>query len=477
MTILKIEDPRNLITASRLDVFSKIDFVRGYLDGYQTSWSKDIYKAYLNSTKPLAGFNENGTKFSIEDYEREYIQLIESCREFGFNSAISRILVSKGGVVNGAHRLAVSICLGLKLEAEISQQEDQIYDFRYLNRIGIPSIYKKQMCWHLLSYRNDARAFVLSDLSESIERKIISAIDEFADIVTIEKINLTKIGQRRLMELVYGHNTWWKPQFRESMVVERFTRDDAHCSVVFFIGSDLSRLNEFKKTLRKLLGSDFFERQIHGTDVFADTISLAEIMLNENGRHFINNAPIDSESRILSLLGGQIQRDEADGLLIPWAIDGSSVLEIYGIREARDLDYIAKEDDNLPESIKSIGDNHRTEFIKYPLSEYDVISDPRLHFRFKGFKFMSLSSLMFVKSNLLDQKALKDLTAMTNFYVLGGPLYSNSEIGGKAKLWRIELRLNQLFLNSIKFLPSKYQIYLKKLASRIRKVLTNWIRR
>lgn len=469
--VLKVSDPKSLITASRLDVFSKIDYVRSYLDGHHTSWSKAIYRSYLHAIQPRVGFNENGAKFSIRDYEREFIALIESCETFGFDPSMSRIPVSRGGIVDGSHRLAVSLCLSLKPEIENSEQEDHVYDFRFINRIGLAPIYRQHMSWHLLTYRKDARAFLLTDLDENLERRIIDAINDFAQIVTIEKADLTKIGQRRMMELAYGHNSWWKPQFRESMVSERFSSNKGRCTAIFFIGSDLSRLNDFKLSLRGLLGSDYFDRQIHGTDYFFDTIAIAEILLNNNGLHFINNSPIDSESRVVSLLGGPIQYEEADGLAVPWCIDGSSVMEIYGIREARDIDYVSINEGKLLSSIKKAGDNHKTEFLKYPISEYDLVSDPRLHFRYKGYKFMALSTLMFIKSTLLDAKSLKDIVSIAQFFGSGGPIYRNIDMRARSRRWRIELALNTVFLKVITFLPVNFQNLLKKAATRLRKLL------
>ncbi len=471
MTIMKTNDSRDLITASRLDVFSKIDYVRTYLDGYPTSWSRAIYRSYLHATKPSGDFNENGTKFSIQDYERDFIELIKSCRESGFDSSISKIPVSKRGIVDGSHRLAISLCLGLKPEVEDSNEEDHVYDFRFVNRIGLDPIYRQHMSWNLLTYRNDSRAFLLTDLDKSLEDRVIDAISDFAQIVTIEKVDLTKIGQRRMMELAYGHNEWWKPQFRESMVSERFSRDRGTCSTVFFIGSDLSRLNDFKSSLRELLGNSNFDRQIHGTDFFSDTIALAEVFLNKNGLHFINNAPIDSESRIVSILGGPIQHEEADGLAVPWCIDGSAVMEIYGVREARDIDYVSINDGKLLPSIKKAGENHKKEFFKYPISEYDLVSDPRLHFRFKGHKFMALSTLMFIKSSLLDAKALQDINLIARFFDSGGPVYSTSDMRSRARLWRFELILNAIFVKVIGFLPVDSQDSLKKSISRLRKMV------
>ena len=463
----------SLITASRLDVFSKVDFVQTYLNGYQTSWAKSLYRGYLSASRPNGKFDENGSKFSLEDYERDFIQLIESCKKNGYQSSISRIPMTNNGIVNGAHRLAAALCLNLEVSTEAVDEEDQIYDYRFMNRIGLSSIYRQHMAWNLISNRLDSRVILLTNLNDEVEKKVVQGIREFAEIVTVERINLTKTGERRLMELAYGHNDWWKPQFRESMVSERFSSGDNFCTAVFTIGSDVSRAQEQKLNIRKLLGSGHFDRQIHGSDYFSDTITLAEVLLNRNGVHFMNTAPIDSETRIFDLLGGcKIFEDTAD-LQIPWCIDGSSILEMYGIRKARDIDFVAMDVENVPREIRKIGDNHISEFSKYPLGLEEVILDPRLHFRYKGNKIMSLSTLTFIKSNLLDVKAVEDINLISKFYEFGGPIYMDADLRNKARLWRVELFLNSVLTRATSPLPERLRNSLKSAFSRIRSQLNN----
>jgi|LakMenE01Jun11ns_1017448.scaffolds.fasta_scaffold9957867_3 hypothetical protein len=459
---------QSLITASRLDVFSKIDFVQTYLDGFQTSWAKSIYRGFLSASRPDGKFDENGSKFSLEDYERDFIQLIESCKKNGYQSSISRIPTTKNGIVNGAHRLAVALCLNLEVSTEAVDEEDQIYDYRFMNRIGLSSNYRQQMAWNLVSRRQDSRVFLLTNLNDEVEKKVVQGIREFAEIVTVERINLTKIGERRLMELAYGHNDWWRPQFRESMVSERFSSGDNTCTAVFTIGSDSSRAQEQKLSIRKLLGSEHFDRQIHGSDNFSDTITLAEVLLNRNGVHFMNTAPIDSESRIFDLLGGHKIFEDTAHVQIPWCIDGSAVLEMYGIRRARDIDFIAMDVESMPREIRNIGDNHISEFSKYPIGLEEVILDPRLHFRYKGNKLMSLSTLTFIKSSLLDIKAVEDINLISKFYEFGGPTYVDGDLRNKARLWKIELLLNSILTSLISPLPEKMRNSVKSFLSRVR---------
>ena len=464
---------QSLITASRLDVFSKVDFVQTYLNGYQSSWAKSIYRGFLSASRPDGKFDENGSKFSLEDYERDFIQLIESCKKNGYQSSISRIPITKNGIVNGAHRLAAALCLNLEVSTEAVDEEDQIYDYRFMNRIGLSSIYRQQMAWNLVSRRQDSRVFLLTSLNDEVEKKVVQGIREFAEIVTVEHINLTKIGERRLMELAYGHNDWWRSQFRESMVSERFSSGDNICTAVFTIGSDISRAQEQKLSIRKLLGSEHFDRQIHGSDNFSDTITLAEVLLNRNGVHFMNSAPIDSESRIFDLIGGHKIFEDTEHLQIPWCIDGSSILEMYGIRRARDIDFVAMEVENMPREIRNIGDNHISEFSKYPIGLEEVILDPRLHFRYKGNKIMSLSTLTFIKSSLLDVKAVEDINLISKFYEFGGPVYMDSDLRNKARLWKIELLLNSILMRLISPLPEKMRNSVKSILSRVRTLFFN----
>ena len=84
---------------------------------------------------------------------------------------------------------------------------------------------------------------------------------------------------------------------------------------------------------------------------------------------------------------------------------------------------------------------------------------------------MALSTLMFIKSSLLDTKALKDIVSIAQFFDSGGPIYGNHDMRGRARLWRIELALNSVFVNAIAFLPVNIQSSIKKVATKLRKFL------
>ena len=71
MSILNVNDPRDLITASRLDVFSKIDYVQSYLDGHQTSWSKAIKVNQDSSQRHQVGLKEESTQVLDEAQVQE----------------------------------------------------------------------------------------------------------------------------------------------------------------------------------------------------------------------------------------------------------------------------------------------------------------------------------------------------------------------------------------------------------------------
>lgn len=458
-----------LVSASRLDVFSKTDFVESRVRGYQTSWSRTLFREYLRATRPDGKFSENNTKFSLEDYEIEFIRLIDSMRVDGFDSTKGRIPVGKSGIINGAHRLATAICLGIDVEIEESSEEDQVYDFHFMRRIGLSNVFRQQMVWNLIKRRNDTRAYLLTGISGDMEKKIVRAITEFAQVVSVERIELTQIGERRLMELAYSHNDWWCSRFRETMVAERFTSGNSHCTIVFIIGTDLNLLGNQKDYLRTILGDINFDRQIHGTDTYSDTITLGEVLLNKNGVQFMNTAPLDSESRVIDQVGGPRLFNSCSDVEIPWCIDGSAVLEIFGIRRARDIDYVALDGHQIIDPLVRFGDDHKKEFQLYPLNYDDVILDPRLHFRYLGLKIMSLPTITYVKNYLLDPKAIEDIDLITRFVKHDGPIYKDQKSNRTARIWRIELFLGSIYERTLSILPKKYVGKIRHVVSICRK--------
>jgi hypothetical protein len=463
-------NPIDVISPTRLDVFTKLDFARGVITGEGLSWGRNLYREYMSASAPTNKFDEDGIKFSLDDYENSFVSLIASMKENGFLTDLGSVPIGKLGITNGAHRLASALALGVTIETNTTGDIDQIYDLRFLRRIGMHYDSINYISWRYLQHSIRQRAFLLTAINPEDSKKIVKEIGSRFPITGLSKVELSEIGKRRLMGLAYGHNSWWLPQFSESMVAERFNQDVEDCTLVLF-DSDMSDLTEFKSELRSNLSGKLFERQIHGTDAYSDTVSLAEVLLNRNGINFMNNSPLGSETRLMASIKSRIYQNRIIEEIRD-CIDGSSVLELYGIREARDLDYITS--GNYLSEYASIGSCHNGEYPGYSEIPTDIIFDPRKHFIFKGHKFISLSTFCGIKHYVDDLKARADLKLIMSMTSFTTPLYHSGVDVRNARKWRVAFIINSQLSSFLSLLPDKLEKQLRTIISKLRSKYTSF---
>ena len=103
-------------------------------------------------------------------------------------------------------------------------------------------------------------------------------------------------------------------------------------------------------------------------------------------------------------------------------------MEAYGIREARDCDYVSLNEVEL--GLPGLGislANEKPELANMSIDE--AIDDPRNYFYYHGLKFATLQAVMQLKQNREEKKDCRDVR-MIQSQVLGG-----FSFGAAATLW------------------------------------------
>ena len=98
----------DLVTPFRFDLVLKYLYAKSIINNYKTDFYKEMYKEHLRLWN---GFREydNPNKCTFEAFDEEFKKIIESIKEGGFNSEISKVpLLEDQYLVNGAHRVARS---------------------------------------------------------------------------------------------------------------------------------------------------------------------------------------------------------------------------------------------------------------------------------------------------------------------------------------------------------------------------------
>lgn len=461
-------DPNTLISASRLDVFARTEFVRARLSGLGEFWSRDLYRNFLKANDINGKELENGEKSTITDYFRAFERLIDSMQQVGFDESKSCVPVSSKGIVNGAHRLAIAISIGIPIAIELTEEPFGIYDYRWFDKQGLQSVFVESMAFNLLSRSKNARAILIFDQHKYIVDEIESNIRHSAEVVIRRRIPLSEIGKRRIVQLAYDHNEWWLTNRLEQMTAERFTLGDSHCDVIFTLESNLSDLQQRKNMLRQLLPAGNFERSLHGSDHYFDTMYLAESLLNRNSVEFLNFSPIGSEERIIKLLGGPFATLAPSAVTKDWCIDGSAVLEIHGLRLANDIDYIMISENMIPQSLLKNGDNHQTEYMRSRIRMDEIILDPRLHMIYKGIKFITLDNLLMtrIESRKIN---MKDVQLVSNLYQTSQIIYAKREVQFKSIFQKCIFIVKRESDKGLRKLPRSLENRVRHLIGNLRK--------
>ena len=82
-------------------------------------------------------------------------------------------------------------------------------------------------------------------------------------------------------------------------------------------------------------------------------------------------------------------------------------MEMYSLRNAKDIDYLHKNDNIL--NIENIENHNGIWLSYYTKTKDDIIYNPENHFYFNGFKFVSLNILREMKKKRNEIKDQNDL--------------------------------------------------------------------
>ena len=449
--------------------------MRGQLSGEGERWASLLYSQYLECIEPKNGFAENGTKFSLEDYVKDFRSLIEALRTHGFDCKFGCIPIGSDGIVNGSHRTAACLVMGLEVCVEESLEKNQRYDYKFLRNIGLnPDLIDAVILDYCNQFEN-IKVLCLIGCEKNKFEEIVSGIEKTNKIIYTQELELSNIGARRIIQILYGLNDWWSDDLIEPLFLERFSTNEKMISFVFFHEDSLEKVFELKAKIRQNLPSRTSFKTIHSTDNQTESIRVAQCVLNANSVHYINNAPIGSENNLSIILASEFSKMpnlNYDKVVVV----ASSVLEMYGIRQAADIDVIHADSESEFIQKSKVLSSHNEEYKYFPLHISDLINDPRLYFYSNGVKFMSLSTMLFFKLNRYEDKDIEDVKNVLD-YKMGASLYNKKRTQGKAIRKRRGLIVRRKVEKIISFLPNSWEMPIKSIYIKSRKFFKLFISR
>tara|TARA_B100001057_G_C22846689_1_gene949336 strand:+ start:777 stop:2237 length:1461 start_codon:yes stop_codon:yes gene_type:complete len=355
----------------------------------------------------------NLKKNTLEDFEKFFIKTYESIKNNGFDLQKSVIpLTYDKNYLNGSHRISSSIFFKKKIHVLNTNLENfLITDFNFFFKKAVkPHIIEKV----LKSYINYIEGLHIAFIWPSAKGKVSEINKLINNKIYTKEIKLNSIGAHNLLAEVYKEHKWVgnsKNNYKGTIgkLKECFKSFDNPIRIIVFIEKNQSKVIEIKDQIRKIF--NIGKHSIHITDEKDEAVSLSKLIFNNNGIHFLNNANpykfIHTEKKLINfkkkLLRDKIPFDKI-------VVTGSYMLELYGIRKARDIDYI-----NL-KNHSSKSEEINTTIIKYfKINKEDLVYDDNYFFEFKGLKFISFDQLYYMKIKRNEIKDERDVKIMKSF--------------------------------------------------------------
>lgn len=400
---------RKLLTWNRFDLGFKLFYLENIDRAPEIS--KLVYKEDIRvQTQGTYVEYGNNSKNSFSKYEEDFLSIKSAISSEGFDSEKSLLPLSlDGSIVNGAHRLACSIITGAEVDCFRTEQNTMLCTYEYFYNNNVPEFILDIAANTFIEYSENV---YIAFLWPSGSRNLSMSEALFDSVVYKKKMDLTATGAFNLLVELYKHMDWVGsplksyPGIKQKML-ECFS-EKGEVSVIVFQSESIDNVRLIKQKVRDINGIGF--SSIHITDDCEEAIRISRLIFSKNGLHFINNAnpfrysaaeEIDNFARVMEVNGFSFK---------DFALDGSVLLSLYGIRKHADIDYIAISGIELPKPYEK---RSAEQMCFHEFAAEDLLYDPRNFFYFRGVKLISFERAYQAKKKRNEAKDIADLRSMS----------------------------------------------------------------
>ena len=414
----------NNLSLTRFDFIAKYLYIKYYEKIYKSNFYLNLYKKHIEVFNKC--WEHPGTKTKIQDFINSFNKLIEYLKKEGFSKKYP-IEVGKNKVLNnGIHRFTVSYYYNIDpIIKNVDCNGCDIYNYDFFkNRnnywrrdneqyVNLDEIYLDTMALEYVRLNKNMFPIVLypksqNYLNKEIKEKLDKIIEKYGYIYYKKKVKLTEKGMLNLIKELYRGEKWLGGMFpRDEYAYSKLKNIycDDYIEIIILSINDTYNLRNLKEMCRKLFPLE--KNSLHIPDNHKDGFRICSSLLNSNSIYFLNNSSNDfcSVSERMNKLNNYFNLLKEDN--IDYCITSSIILEMYGLRDAKDIDYLHREnkDINLP-----FFGSHKGKWLDfYHVSKEEIIYNPKYHFYFNGFKFATLDVIKIMKQNRNEEKDKRDI--------------------------------------------------------------------
>lgn len=418
---------------NRFDLIIKYLYVFKHLENLHTIFFDELYTSHIqciNNFTEISDYeNLKYLKSSPEICIHIFNKLIKSIKDNGFHSNYPVPIGQNNVIINGAHRLAISLYLNISPVFDIKNTIGSVnytYNF-FLNRRIMPPlnnagpplsrIYCDFAVLNAVRLVKNLRIMVLfPNVYNKNDSDVMRIIEDNGTIYYKKEFILSKTGLRNLIKECYRYEKWIGGSFPTDALANNktelcYANNPTTIYVIYTPNNVNNVMLKIKNECRLLFSKG--KHSLHISDEAEDTFRVSSAVLNDNSLHYLNNSKNNvsfSTEKLISKYKNHIGQDHN------FCLTSSIILELYGIRYANDLDYIHTNDYDLTKLDLKISPHTNRWLQYYHTHKHDIIFNPNNHFYTCGLKCISLNSLQKMKTARNEVKDNSDLVQINDFF-------------------------------------------------------------
>jgi len=457
---------KELLSYKRFDLYAILVYIDHKVKGLDMTFASELYQ---KRTQAATGYKfkepGNDSKNSFARFVESLDKLIEVFKNGLFDTEISIVPIDQNNIlIDGAHRVACAAYFNKEIKVikfiDWDINLDVTSDFfkqKFVMQSYIDTMALEYCKWHKNIYMLIFWPKSFNTIENKNEADLL--INNSCNVVYRKRMKLNYTAIRNLMLQIYGHMDWVgsiddKFKNTHGKATEVY---DSNQSVecVLLEAESFQTVFDLKQDIRGEFNIGL--ASVHTTDNWSETNQVANLLFNPNSIHHLETSEPDKFKSSYQLVEEyksiiqSINHNNDDYIL-----DSSIVMAMYGIREARGLDYLTsnRNTDKVSLSAKNIKsvNAHHDGLQFYTCNLVDLLYNPNNYFVFNEMKFITLENLSNYKKKrqqekgLIDVKLIKMYKNKSNrslkFYIL---TFKN-DLKRKKAIYRIAFILNLMYV-------------------------------
>lgn len=389
----------------RFDIIPKVLYAK-FQD---IQWFTSLYKDHIMTFN--GGKEDDNGKKSVEDFIVQFRKLINSMSVHGYDSKYPLLISRNMNLVNGSHRLSISYLFGITPSVTtLNNDHHTVYDYRFFKhrnsknpivKHGMELEYMDFCALYASKIFKKSLVVCIFPRAEGDIQKTLQILSSHGTVFYHKTFSLSYTGLVNLTYELYRGEGWIGGFYPNTPSKADVCRGNNPLHSILWIPNNGTNVVQVKERIRELYHVG--KHSVHIPDTHHESIRIAKTVFHDKSLQYINKItlPLNNHNRALlqkyHTLVNNSSHDVDD-----FCVDSSFILAMYGLREAKDLDYLC----SIPNQSFNHDhiDNHFSQLPYYSKPLRELIYDPSNFFYFAGLKFLTLENLYAMKKTRNEEK-------------------------------------------------------------------------